>query len=132
MVWYTLTTEGDEMSNAQFGLLLKRLRLEQNLSLREFSRQSEYDASNLSKIERGLLPPPGNSTLKAWAKILGLGKDSVEYEEFIDTGHISANRLPSNTPAQIRNVLLPALLRTVRSEKLSKDEYERLVRLLNK
>jgi transcriptional regulator with XRE-family HTH domain len=103
-----------------------------NLTLREFSRLTHYDASNLSKIERGVNPPPPTIVLRSWAKHLGLEPGTSGYHEFIDSAHISRDRIPSDVPAEVRNILLPALLRTTRSKALTKDEYERLVKLLNK
>lgn len=120
------------MGNPQFGFLLRDTRVSKNMTLREFSRLTSYDASNLSKIERGIIPPPPAIILKAWAAHLGLEPQTTAYFEFLDMGQLSRNQLPDNTSHEFRNILLPALLRTVRSKKLSKEEYERLVRLLNK
>ncbi len=120
------------MSNAQFGYLLRDLRMRLNIPLREFSRLTNYDASNLSKIERGLASPPPTIILKSWAQHLKLTPGSLDYQEFLDTAQLSRDRIPSDAPPAFRNMLLPALLRTVRSKKLTKEEYERLVKLLNK
>jgi transcriptional regulator with XRE-family HTH domain len=120
------------MGNPQFGYLLRELRMQHNITLREFSRLTKYDASNLSKIERGIIQPPPTIMLKAWASHLKLEPKSQAYYDFLDTAQISRDRIPSDAPAEVRNILLPALLRTFRSNKLTKEEYERLVKLLNK
>ena len=41
-----------------FGEFIKQKRLEKDLGLREFCRQLDEDASNWSKIERGIMGPP--------------------------------------------------------------------------
>ena len=41
-----------------FGKFIKERRIEKGLTLREFCKLIEVDASNWSKIERGLLSPP--------------------------------------------------------------------------
>lgn len=120
------------MGTAQFGYLLKELRLGRNLTLRAFSRLTGYDASNISKIERGISTPPPAVTLKSWAKHLGLEPGSNEYHNFLETAELTKGKLPENTPDEVRNTLLPALLRSDRSKPLTKEDYERLVRLLNR
>ena len=43
-----------------FGDFIKEKRINKEITLREFCRQLELDASNWSKIERGVMsPPPG-------------------------------------------------------------------------
>lgn len=119
------------MSGSQFGLYLRNRRVDLNLTLREFSRMTGYDASNLSKIERGVIPPPPVVMLKAWAKHLRLKPGTNDYEDFINLSLISKNRIPDDTPEVVRSKLLPALFRTQGSKKLTKEEYRRLVKLLN-
>lgn len=41
-----------------YGEFIKELRAKKEISLREFCKQVEMDASNWSKIERGVLAPP--------------------------------------------------------------------------
>lgn len=41
-----------------YGEFIKELRVKKEISLREFCKQIEMDASNWSKTERGLLAPP--------------------------------------------------------------------------
>ena len=118
--------------NINFGGELRAKRLKSNTTLREFARLTSYDASNISKIERNILPPPPTITLRTWAKHLGLVMGTDEYQEFLDIAQLSRNKIPEDAPAEFRNQLLPALLRTVRSKKLTKQEFESLVKLLNR
>jgi hypothetical protein len=41
-----------------FGEFIKILRLDRDIGIREFCRQLSIDASNWSKVERGILPTP--------------------------------------------------------------------------
>lgn len=102
------------------------------MTLREFARLTEYDASNISKVERNIIPAPPTITLRNWAKHLSIIEGTGEFQEFLDTAQLSRSRIPEDAPPEFRNQLLPALLRTVRSKQLTKEEFERLVRLLNK
>lgn len=115
-----------------FGQLLRERRMRIDMTLREFSRLTSYDASNLSKIERNVITPPPSITLKLWARHLKLEKGTEEYQEFLDVAQLSRNRIPDDAPPEFRNKLLPALLRTVRSGQLTREEFDRLVKLLNK
>ena len=56
------TEEAEEVRNKvlslDFGVYVRRVRLEAKLLLRDFCRQVDIDPSNWSKVERGLLRPP--------------------------------------------------------------------------
>ncbi len=43
---------------SKFSSMLKRIRLERGLTLREFCLKNGFDPGNYSKLERGLFPPP--------------------------------------------------------------------------
>lgn len=114
----------------KFGKTLKDLRLKKELSLRDVCKETGYDPSNWSKIERGLISPPvEEKTLKNWAKVLGL-KPS-EQKEFIDEAIIAQGVIPEdilNNKDIIK--LMPAFFRTLRNEKPSKEEIDNLIRLI--
>ena len=116
----------------KFGKLLKNLRINKELSLREVCKLINYDPSNWSKIERGIISPPSdNNTLHNWAKILGLSSKSKEYQEFIDEAHIAQGIIPEDILAQ-KNIVksLPAFFRTLRNEKPTKEEINQLIKLI--
>lgn len=114
----------------KFGETLKELRLKKELSLRDVCKETGYDPSNWSKIERGLISPPvEEKTLKNWAKVLGLKLS--EQKEFIDEAIIAQGVIPEdilNNKDVIK--LMPAFFRTLRDEKPSKEEIDNLVRLI--
>ena len=64
-----------------FGEYIRNLRIENNLTLREFCKSAKLDPSNWSKIERGIAPPPKSKIiLHGIAEILHI--DDTEYFPF--------------------------------------------------
>jgi len=123
------------MKNAnlkKFGELLKELRMKRGLSLRDVCKKVNYDPSNWSKIERGLISPPSDGgILGQWADALGLAKESKEYYEFVDLSSIAQGIIPDYI-LQEKDLVnaLPAFFRTVRNEKPTKKEIDDLVNLI--
>ena len=121
------------MSNLKkFGKVLKRLRIEKELSLREACKLASYDPSNWSKIERGIISPPSEEkTLRKWAKILGLFKKSEEFQEFIDKATIAQGIIPQDILSKKNAVkCMPAFFRTLRNEKPTKEEIDSLIKII--
>ena len=116
----------------KFGELLKNLRIEKNLSLREICKLTDYDPSNWSKIERGIIPPPAEEkTLLKWARILGLAQKRKESREFIDEARMAQGIIPQDIMTSKNAVnALPAFFRTLRNEKPTKEEIDNLIRLI--
>ena len=120
------------MKNAnfkKFGELLKELRMNAHLSLRDVCKKVNYDPSNWSKIERGLIPPPNNEdTLGEWAQALGLAQKSKEYFEFIDLANIAQGIIPDYI-MQEKDLLkaLPAFYCVLREKNPSKTDVDNLI-----
>ncbi len=116
----------------KFGKFLKKLRINQDLSLREICKKVGYDASNWSKIERGIIAPPVDKrVLSRWAKALNLKKDSQDYQDFIDMAQIAQGIIPADILTNKDAVEhLPAVFRTLRNEKPTKEEIDRLIELI--
>lgn len=116
----------------KFGQKLKKLRIAKNLSLREICKLVGYDSSNWSKIERGIISPPANKQiLSRWAKVLGLKLGSSDYENFADEALVAQGIIPEDILARKDAVrYLPAVFRTLRNEKPTKEEIDNLVRLI--
>jgi transcriptional regulator with XRE-family HTH domain len=118
---------GDE---SMFGEFVKKERLKRDLGLREFCRALTFDASNWSKIERGILPPPQDEgRLKEIANLLGIDEKSEKWQELKDTANIDAGIIPKDFLSD-GEVLksLPLFFRTIRSEKPTAEELDRLIR----
>jgi len=113
----------------KFGQTLKELRLEKQLSLREICKETGYDPSNWSKIERGLIPPPDEKTMVKWAKALDLKKEKLR--EFIDVAKIAQGVIPDDI-LDDKNAIkcMPAFFRTLRNEKPTKEEIDNLIKLI--
>lgn len=115
-----------------FGEELNALRIKKGYSLREICKIADYDSSNWSKVERGLISPPSDrKILTAWATILGLtSKDEVE--RFIDAANIAQGIIPEDILAGNMVEHLPAFFRTVRNKNISKADIDKLIELLRK
>lgn len=115
-----------------FGNLIKRLRSDINLSLREFCRDSQQDPSNWSKIERGIIPPPkSKEVLNKITEVLKLTPGTEKYNLVFDLAAISF--IPSGliNNQEILNSL-PIFFRTVRGETPTKEELDKLIQIIKK
>ncbi len=117
-----------------FGDLIKTLRIERDISLREFCRRLSMDASNWSKIERGVLAPPQDEEkLNQIAGILDIEKGSELSTELKDKAAIDAGIIPKDLLSDQETLnALPMFFRTVRSEKPTVEELERLIEKIRK
>ena len=116
----------------RFGALLKTLRIQKELSLRQVCKLTNYDPSNWSKIERGIMSPPSaEKILRKWAKVLGLTGNKKRFQEFIDGARIAQGIIPQDILSQEKIVeRLPAFFRTLRNKKPTKEEINRLIELI--
>jgi len=115
-----------------FGAFLKAKRVELGLTLRKFCLMHELDPGNISKMERGKLPPPQNEQkLKEYAKMLKIKKGSDDWQTFFDLAAAEAGRVPADLLSD-KEVLakLPALFRTMRGQQVTDKELEELIRMI--
>jgi len=115
-----------------FGEFIREKRIQAEMSLREFCRQAELDPSNWSKVERDLLPALATrDSLENIAKLLKLKKGSTDWATFFDLAAISQQRIPDDVYKDEDVVAaLPVFFRTVRGEKPSEEELDKLIALL--
>ncbi len=113
-----------------FGEVFKMKRIQLGLTLRRFCLEHKLDPGNLSRMERGVLPPPQDRTkLEEYANHLKLRKGSSEWYEFFDLAAAEAGRIPKDIMDDKEVVeKLPILFRTLRGEKISEDKLAELVR----
>jgi transcriptional regulator with XRE-family HTH domain len=118
------------MSN--FGNLVKRIRAEKRLGLREFCIASGCDPSNWSKVERGLLPPPQDEhLLNRIAVILEMEENSKEREQLFDFAAIDAGKIPAYILSDEELVKkLPVFFRTASGKKPTPEDLEKLAEIL--
>ena len=117
-----------------FGKFVKEKRINKGITLREFCRQLELDASNWSKIERGVMSPPQDEEkLKQFAKVLGISLKSEEWQELKDKARIAAGIIPEDILSDEKTLnSLPMFFRTIRSEKPTPEELDKLISKIRK
>ena len=104
--------------------------MEREMTLRQFCKQAEIDPSNWSKIERGLInAPKSQEVLRSIADTLQLSEEDVS--TLRDLAMFEA--IPDHLKPE-ENILekLPVFYRTVRGERPTKEELEKLIELLTK
>lgn len=110
-----------------FGQFLREKRLALDLSLREFAKRVGVQPSNYCNVEADVLPPPPAETLDR-IKELGLIKGSEDYETFHDLAAKGRDEIPADVERIVKeNDLIPAMLRTVEYEKVSKDQLRGII-----
>lgn len=113
----------------KFGEFVKQLRLERRITLRSFCSLTGYDPSNWSKIERNLQPAPrSKEMLERIANVLHIGKDSDEWFTLIDLAVIES--IPPSLIEESIVDKLPIFFRTVRGETPTREELEKLIKLI--
>ena len=116
------------MPTTTFGQFLKEKRLALELSLREFARQVGMQPSNYCNVEADVLPPPPAETLEKLARALGLKKGTSDYETFHDLAAEGRDEIPADVQRIVKeNELIPAMLRTVEYEQLSKTQLRGII-----
>jgi transcriptional regulator with XRE-family HTH domain len=124
---------GNEMG-ALFGEYFKKRRLKIGKTLRQFCLENGLDPGNISKIERGILPPPqSREKLAHYAKCLGVVEGSDEWLEFFDIARTDTGRIPEDLLAD-KNIVakLPLVFRTIKGQKLTGEQLEKFARALEK
>jgi transcriptional regulator with XRE-family HTH domain len=117
-----------------FGDYFKKKRLKTGKTLRQFCLQNGLDPGNISKIERGILPPPqSREKLSHYAKCLGIVEGSDEWLEFFDIARTDAGRIPEDLLSD-KNIVakLPLVFRTIKGQKLTGEQLEKFARELEK
>jgi len=112
----------------RFATLLKRLRIQKGLTLREFCLTGGFDPGNYSRLERGHFPPPKNETLQKYARALGLEEGSSEWMELFDLAATERGEIPADIMTDEEVVhKLPVLFRTLRANPLTPEQLDKLV-----
>ncbi len=111
-----------------FGEFLRTRRMAKRITLRSFSEALGMDPSNYSRMERGLLQPPGNpSKLATIGRLLGVPVESEDYREMVRLASLGRGEIP---PAILSDeqVLekLPVLFRTLEGDKVDAETLNEL------
>lgn len=103
----------NENQTATVGPLLKRLRIEKRITLRDFAERLDLDPGNYSRVERGVFAPPEREKLELILQELEV--DKVEQEAILDRADADRGMLPSDLQRdEILVRELPVLFRAIR------------------
>lgn len=122
------------MAKRTFGAYFKELRIARKLTLRQFCEAHGYDPGNISKLERGMLPPPESEVkLTEYAKALKIRRGSDAWYEFFDLARAARGKLPPEVLRK-RDVVarLPLLFRTLRGQKVSNQKLSELIEMIRR
>lgn len=110
-----------------FGQLLKEVRIQRRLTLRQCSAALGVDPSNWSKIERGVNPAPKDiGVLEHWASSFQLAGDARQ--AFFDAAALSRRELPQDIASDARILqALPAFFRAMRDSEMDQAKMDQFV-----
>ena len=118
------------MSTANtFGEFFKQKRIALGLTLREFCRIKGRDPGNISKLERGLIPPPQSHEKRLeYANDLGIKEGTDDWLEFCDLAVMGAGKIPPHITSnkELMNAL-PILFRSIRRKPLDEEDIRKLI-----
>jgi transcriptional regulator with XRE-family HTH domain len=115
------------MNTNEFGNFFKELRLKKQLSLRKFCLKAGADPGNISKMERGVLTPPGDEILKRYASALDISEGDNEWFNLFDLAAIAKEKIPSDIAHNEKTTqLLPVFFRTLRNQHLDEEKMLKL------
>ncbi|MGD0626084.1 MAG: helix-turn-helix transcriptional regulator [Thermodesulfobacteriota bacterium] len=119
---------------ATFGQFFRKMRERHRLSLRRFCVENNVDPGNISKLERGLLPPPqSREKLEEYAAYLQIKEGSDDWYEFFDLASAQSGKIPQdllNDEDLVKK--LPLVFRTIRGQKISAEKLDELAEVIKK
>lgn len=115
-----------------FGEFFKQKRADLGMTLRQFCLENGLDAGNISRMERGLMPPPqGHEKLEEYARLLKIRKSSDDWYAFFDLAAAVNGKIPGEILRK-REIVdqLPVLFRTLRGQKVSDEDLDKLIEVI--
>jgi hypothetical protein len=91
------------------------------------------DPGNISRLERGRLPPPQGDRRAEYAKMLQLVEGSDEWYKFCDLASAEKGMIPEDLQSE-EEVMdkLPILFRTLRGQKVPDEKLDELIRMIRR
>ncbi|MDO9541809.1 MAG: helix-turn-helix transcriptional regulator [Kiritimatiellia bacterium] len=125
---------GTTKAKSTFGPYLKNIRSQKRVTLRDFCKKADADPGNISKIERGVWPPPqDNDILERYAKALAIKEATDEWYRFFDYAAADRGIVPRDIMSDQDVVkMLPVFFRTMRGQKPTEKEMRELVAKIRK
>lgn len=117
----------------KFGQQIKELRIESQLTLRDFCKRIEMDPSNWSKIERGIIQPPQDSQLLQQIQAT-LNLDGQQLQNLKDLADVARGEIPADLRDEELMAKMPAFFRAMKGQEYTEEDLEKLkesVRNLN-
>jgi transcriptional regulator with XRE-family HTH domain len=117
-----------------FGDFFKQLRKKKRITLREFCIKAQADPANISRLERGAMPPPQDTDiLERYADALGIRTGSDDWYTFLDLAAADRGIIPKDIMSDREAVrMLPAFFRTLRGQKPTEEEMRNLIDKIKK
>ncbi len=117
-----------------FAALFKALRKDRRITLRAFCEKAEADPGNISRMERGAMPPPQDrEILTRYANALEIRHGSDDWDLFFDLAAAGRGIIPKDIMEDAELVQqLPAFFRTLRGQKPTEDDLRRVVEKIKK
>jgi len=117
-----------------FGEFAKKKRLDLGISLRQFCRDNNLDWGYISRVERGVLPPPKSREVQEhYARALKIEENSDDWQTFLDLADICAGSIPQRLMNDEELLAkLPLVFRTIQGQKLSPDKLRELAEMIRK
>jgi transcriptional regulator with XRE-family HTH domain len=126
MVWYNLDHRRDMEST--FGDYVKARRLDLEIGLREFAERIGVEASNYSKIERGLKSAPTGDRLIPYVKALEFEVGSKEHKLMDDMAHVANGHIPTTMLSDERLAgKLPLLFNGIANGAFSEEQIDEIL-----
>lgn len=120
--------------HGDFGRFFESLRQRNGFTLREFCKKAGADPANISRMERGVMPPPkSRDILERYAIALGIESGSDDWYEFFDLAAANQGMVPKDlmTDAELVKAL-PAFFRTLRGQKPTPEEMKRVAEVIRR
>jgi transcriptional regulator with XRE-family HTH domain len=115
-----------------FGSFFNKLRLKKGLSLRQFCLENHLDASNISKLERDVLPPPKGEALERYGAALGLKPGDDDFYTFHDLAATANRMMPSYLTDEEIEEKVPVFFRALRSDVDKEELVKRIKEIVKK
>lgn len=114
---------------SSFGTYFRALRIRKGGTLRGFCQANGLDPGNISRLERGMIPPPESQLkLRSYAEALGLKNGTKEWIEFFDQAAASGRKLPADLSRDEKMLQkLPVLFRRLRTGRVTSGMNAALV-----
>lgn len=114
-----------------YGNLIRSLRVEKEMTLRELSIRTDIDVAYLSRVERETCNPPQDEELLDSINV-ALNLDSETSLSLKDQSATDNKRYPADVAASVSRIEgFPLFLRTVSNKKLSTKQLKELTDFIN-